>query len=263
MSLLQFPALRQQYPAIDNPLYVSDIVQANQGMLDLASALAGLGPTDFAIFGGLQYMVAISGSNFYTPGYFYLNGIWYYQPIDFDENEFLEPNITGELPYTFEDATERNLYDINFGKAVGSSSPSTSPEFIGNMNAYRLDLKTINQSINSLILKTTLQQVYPGSFTGTVILNFRNDQSIFYNGSSGTVFIDFDMMGAIPGTVVTIFFVFGVGQTVVPVASGDITLYLESGDLSMAANNVNTMYFLYAGTDTVPMQQIRYNISQV
>lgn len=263
MSLLQFPALRQQYSSIDNPLYVSDIVQANQAMLDAITAIAGLGASDFAIFGDLQYIEAISGPNYYTPGIFYLNGVWYYQPEAFDENEYLEPNITGELPYTFEDATIRDLYDINFGQAVGSSSPSTSPEFSGNMNAYRLDLKTISNQVNTLILQTTLQVIKPGAFTGTVTINFRNDQSIFYNGSSGDVFIAFDMTNAVPGTVVTMMFTFGAGQSVTISGAAGTVWYLESGTLSSAASNVNTMYFVYVGVDITDLQQIRYNISQV
>ena len=262
-DLIQFPFTRLEYPAIDNPIYVSDIVAANQEALAALNGITGLGASDFAIFSGLKYMVVVSGSNYYTPGIFYLNGIWYYQPDNFNENQYLGPNITGIMPYAFTDAVIRSLYQVNYGVAVGSSSPSTSPQFVGNMNAYRLDSKTLSNQINTLILNTTLAVVKPGAFTGTITLNFRNDQSIFYNGSSGNVFIQFDMSGAIPGVMNRLKFTFGVGQTVTVSGASGAVWYLESGTLSSAASNVNIMYFLYAGVNISNLMEVSFNISQV
>lgn len=262
-SLFQFPFTRLQYPGLNNPRWVSDIVCLSQTILDGLTGLAGLGPNDFAIFGGLELIQVISGPDYYTPGIFYLNGIWYYMPIDFDEGFYLTPNITPEQQYTFsEDATERPTYQINYAQTSGSPTGNT-PLFTGSMNAYRLDSKTLSNLINQLIFQTTLENVQPGSFTGTITLNFTNDQAIFYNASSGNVIVTFNMANAVPGTVVTIKFTFIAGQTItIAVPSGAIA-YLESGTLSSAASNINTMYFLYVGVDELNLQEIRYNISQV
>lgn len=261
-DLLQFPFDRNQYPAIDNPIYVSDIVAANQSLLSALTAIAGLGAGDFAIFGGLQYVEVLSGTNYYTPGFFYLKGVWYYQPVTVNEGQYLIPNVTGELPYTFTDAVTRPLYNVNLGQTSNISTPSSTPQFSGNMNVYRLDLKSLVNSISNLAYMVSVEQVYPGDFGGTQTLMFTHDQSIFYVGNSSSVVITFDMTGAIPGTVITLFFAMGPNILAVNPPSG-VVAYIESGNLSSAGGNTNTMYFLYAGVDGSANKQIRYNISQV
>jgi hypothetical protein len=269
-DLIQAPFVRNQYAGINNPVYISDIVAANQQVLSALTAIAGLGATDFALFGGFQYVQAISGGNYYTPGFVYLYGFWYYQPNITYETQYLSPNLTGILPYTFSDSVSRNLYEVNYAKAVSVSTPGvTSPEMIGNMNGYRLDLKTINYNINTLITATTLQNIQIANFTGTQTLTFGNDQAIFYAASTGgsTVNINWNLTNAIPGTVVTLKWTFTSSSTlyIQGSASGTPTssYYLESGTIPSGTTGTFIMYFIYVGLNASGINEVRYNISQV
>lgn len=262
-DLIQFPFVRLSYPNIDNPFYSQDIVSANQEALASITAITGLGNSDFAIFSGLNYIEVVSGINYYTAGIFFLNGIWYYQSEDFDEGLRLKANITGIMPYAFTDAVERNLYQVNYGQST-SSPTSASPIFTGNMNAYRMDLKTILEQINDLVLRTTLENVQVPIMSGTVTLDFTNDQAIFYASVTGSsIFITFDFTGAVPGTVIRLKFNFGAGISLSIIIPSGSNIYLESGDPNNAENNLNIMYFLYAGINELDQPEVSYNISQV
>jgi hypothetical protein len=261
-DLVQFPFNRNQYPGIDNPLYISDIVAANQEVLTGLAAIAGLGATDFAIFAGLQYIVSVSGSNYYTPGIFYLNGVWYFQPDVFDEDNYLEPDVTGIMDYTFEDATIRPEYNVNYSQYTGSSGPATSPIFSGNMSSYRMDLKTLLSEIEILQLATILDVIVVAVLPASYTVDFINDKSIFFESATVNTTIHFDMTGAVPGTVITLKWTFASSLTLsIPPTTGQ-TILLESGDQTNVGTNINILTMLYAGINDVGNPEIRIVLSQ-
>jgi hypothetical protein len=257
MSLFQFPFTRQQYPGLNNPRWVSDIVCANQLTLDGLTAIAGLGPTDFAIFGGLELTIPISGPDYYTPGVYYLNGTWYYMPSTFLQGLYLTSAPLNEQTYTFSDAVTRATYIIS--EATTSSSPTNNtPQFNGTMNAYRMDLKTVNAILFNLQMATSVVATLPASYT----VMFTNDESIFFQAVTGNTAIHFNFTGAIPGTVVTLEWTFPSTQTLsFPPTSGQ-TILLESGSQANVGNNINTLTMLYAGINGVGNPEVRINLSQ-
>jgi hypothetical protein len=256
-DIFQFPFNRLQYAGLNNPRWVSDLVCANQQTLSGLTAIAGLGPNDFAIFGGLELTVPISGPDFYTPGVFYLKGVWYYMPNDFDQGFYLAPNLTGAQNYTFSDVVVRPTYQINLAQT--SSSPTgNTPIFNGNMNQYRMDIKTIFAILQNLQLTASVVSVLPASYTVT----FTNDQSISFSSATVNTTIHFDFTNAIPGTVVTLEWTFATSLTLsIPPTTGQ-TIWLESGSQSNVGSATNILTMLYVGIDATGNPQVRLNLSQ-
>lgn len=148
MSLIKWPFKRKTYSGLDNPRFVDDITAANEAVIDGMTALTGLGSADFAIISGLDFIAGTP--NIYTDGIFYLNGAFYYQSSAFNENLYLLPTPTDIMPKVFGDTNTRNIY-TSFASASTSSPTGATPQFVGNMNAYRIGLK-YNQSVVNGIL---------------------------------------------------------------------------------------------------------------
>lgn len=147
MSLIPFPFQRNEYPGVGNPRFVSDIVAANQAVIDGIKAITGLSNTDFAIISGLDF---VSGTpNSYTIGIFYLNGLFYSMDAPFSEGLYLAPNPTNIMPKPFEDGVSREIYKTYNGMATANPTGAT-PVFSGNMNAYRIGLKSLSGYIASI-----------------------------------------------------------------------------------------------------------------
>lgn len=145
-DLIQAPFVRNQYDTtagLDNPLYIGDIVASQQAIYTMLTALSGLDPaTDFGIFGGFAYSPGSPGT--YGPGFFYLNGVWYYQSTSFDEGLRLVPNPTDIMPVSFPaDGITRDIYKVNYSQ-TGTGATQT-PVFAvgGDMSQYRYDNKTL------------------------------------------------------------------------------------------------------------------------
>src|SRR5882762_1785925 len=99
-SLFQWPFKRKQYPGLENPRFVSDIVAANQAVLDGLMYISGLNATDFAIIWGIEYdQVALN----YQAGIFYLQGSFYYMPQVFAAGLYLTPDVQDTLIKPFGD----------------------------------------------------------------------------------------------------------------------------------------------------------------
>jgi hypothetical protein len=144
MSLLQWPFKRKQYAGIDNPRFVSDVVAANESVLDGLKSLAGLSDTDFAIISGLEF----TGTG-YTPGVFFLNGTFYYIQNSFNAGLYVIGAPQDTMAQPFGDGNNRNIYTIQYG--VSTSSPTdASPVFTGDMNQYRIGAKQLRNNISAL-----------------------------------------------------------------------------------------------------------------
>lgn len=148
MSLLTWPFKRKQYAGIDNPRFVSDIVAANEAVIDAMIALTGLGATDFAILSGMTFTAGFPNGT-YTAGVFYLNGNFYIMPAGFSEGVYLAANPIDSMPQAFEDAVSRNIYTLLQG-IISLTAPGNSPQFTGNMNNYRLGAQQLKTAILSL-----------------------------------------------------------------------------------------------------------------
>jgi len=147
MSLFQFPAIRKSYAGLQNPLFSSDLIVAEQTAYDGLIASLGLQPTDFAIVSGLTYVTGTP--NTYTTGVIYFNGYFYYVAALFAEGQYLQPTTTDTNPENFGDSVSRNTYTL-FTATPTSTSTGATPQFAGNMNSYRIDNKTLKASISAI-----------------------------------------------------------------------------------------------------------------
>ena len=179
MSIFQFPSIRKSYAGLQNPLFSSDLVVAGQTVFDGLIASLGLQPTDFAIISGLVYTTGTP--NTYTTGVIYLNGGFYYVGASFAEGQYLLPTTTDTNPETFGDSISRNTYTL-FQANPTSTSTGATPAFAGNMNAYRIDNRTLKAAIaaitadyvTSTILATALSAYVAkagSTMTGALTLN--------------------------------------------------------------------------------------------
>lgn len=149
MSLIQWPFTRKEWPGFGNPRFVSDIVAANEAVIDAIKVVTGLTNADFAILSGLDFTPGTPNGT-YAPGWFYLNGEIYYMGASFSEGLYLAPNPTDIMPKPFSDGNSRNTYTLLTGISTSNPTGST-PIFSGNMNVNRIGLKTINASIQSIL----------------------------------------------------------------------------------------------------------------
>lgn len=148
MSIFQWPFKRKTYSGLENPRFVSDILAANENALDGLAALAGLGATDFAIISGLAFIAGVPNS--YTPGVIFLNGNFYYITTAFNENLYLQANMIDTLSEAFTDGNNRFIYTLQQATAV-NTAPGNSPQFVGNMNSYRINNAFIAARVNALL----------------------------------------------------------------------------------------------------------------
>lgn len=262
MSDVQWPFVRLEYPGIGNPRFVSDIVAANQAVLDALTGISGLGVTDFAIFSGFVYTPGSPGS--YTAGIFYFNGGWYYMSTPFSENLYLTPSVTQIMSKPFDDTVSRFIYQVQYGVSTNVAAGNT-PQFTGNMNQYRLDLKSMGANIISLLAATQLQVITAGAQTtlgASYTVKFPNDQSVFITNATVSSTITFDFTNAIPGTVIRLQWTWGAGLTLTINQPAGSLIILDSGDITRAAGYRNVMYFAYVGKDASGNNIVSYTISQ-
>lgn len=159
MSLFQWPFKRKQYPGINNPRFVGDVVASNEAVLDGLMYLTGLSATDFAIIWGLEHILP---ADTYNPGVIYLNGNFYYVRGTFAANLYLAPQTEDTMIQPFGDGTPRKIYQLLYAIPSAGSTPTTSPIFTGEMNQYRLGLKTLNSNIQAIL--TTLSLLKGAAF---------------------------------------------------------------------------------------------------
>lgn len=159
MSYFNFPYSRKEYPGIENPVFVSDIVASDEAAIAAVKAISGMNDTDFAIISGLDYVLGIP--NTYTAGVYYLNGVFYYQSSVFNEGLYLTPAITTTFPEAFTDGTPRNIY-ILYGSGTSATPSGNTPIFNGDMDVYRIGLKYTRSILTSLI--ATQADLQPPAF---------------------------------------------------------------------------------------------------
>lgn len=262
MSDIQWPFVRLEYAGIGNPRYVSDIVAANQAVLDAITAIAGFGSSDFAIFSGFTF---VPGSpNTYTPGVFFLNGNWYFMSTAFNELLYLIPSVSQIMSKPFNDTVSRFIYQVQYGTSTNISTGAT-PQFSGNMNQYRLDLKSMGANILQLLAATSLEVVTTGArvtLGSLYTVKFTNDQSIFITTATVSSSITFDFTGAVPGTIVRLQWTWGAALTLTVTQPSGSLILLDSGDTTRAASNTNVMYFAYVGINGSGNKVVSYTISQ-
>lgn len=160
MSLLQFPNTRKIYPGLENPVWVADILAANQLTLDGLTTLLNLPNPGFAIIAGMSYTTG--SPNMYAPGIFWLNGTFYFMSISFSDSQYLIGALIDTLPEVFQvDQVERNIYTIQQAQTTASPTGAT-PLFSGNMNAYRIGINDLKIAITAL--QNTVNQLKGAAF---------------------------------------------------------------------------------------------------
>lgn len=136
-SQVEWPNKRLTQAGIGNPLFVTDIENANEDLLEALAVIYGFASNGFAIVSGFDY-----GSGAYTGGIVYMNGIFYKCLNGLAENKWLTPNVLDVDNKIFADANTYPTYRLY--QAVQSDSAwGGMPQFTGSMDAYRWSLKKI------------------------------------------------------------------------------------------------------------------------
>lgn len=148
-DLIKWPFARKQYPGVNNPRFVSDIVAANEAVLAAIKALAGVNDTDFRIISGIEFVPGIP--NTYTAGIYYLNGLFYILEAPFNESNYLGAGSTNILSKPFSDGVSRFIYTTYPGIVSATGGAGFSPQMIGAMDAYRIGNKFIAARVTSAL----------------------------------------------------------------------------------------------------------------
>lgn len=273
MSLIQWPFLRKYYAGKTNPVFVQDTQAANQGLLDAIMAVTGYSGSGFAIITGLNYIIGVP--NTFTPGIIWFNGTFYYCATTFNEGNYLAPNPTDIMPETFEDTTINNIYTVQYA-AVTAVAMGSTPQFMGNMNAYRISLKYLQSAVAALqVIAAGLgnsSTLNVGTSAGTVAAG--NDSRLVYNltqfntlfgGKAPTQKGNISMNYDIDGTFLSNFDGTGLGITApwigwaifngnngLPDATGTMFVGVGSGFVSKVPGGANSYQLL--ATDLPALQ---------
>lgn len=141
---MDFPNVRKEYTGVGNPLFITDIVNLTDSVLIAMKNVLGLGDTDFAIISGFDYTPGAPGS--YAVGICYMNGVFYKSTATLAEGKYLQPDPTDYLSKAFPDSISRYCYTINYC-IVSNTSVGGMPQFSGNMNGYRVNVKKVMDSL--------------------------------------------------------------------------------------------------------------------
>lgn len=143
-SQIKWPNKRLTVTGIGNPLFVTDIENASEDLLEAFAAIYGFAAGDFAIVSGFEY-----GSGSYTGGIVYMNGTFYKCLNGLVENKYLAPDVQDVQNKIFQDANTYPTYRIY--QAVQADAPwSGMPVFSGNMDAYRWSIKRLKDYAASI-----------------------------------------------------------------------------------------------------------------
>lgn len=143
----QIPYVRKSVPALGNPVFVDDVVAANQLTLNMLGIL--IGSTGFAIIYGLIYS-GVSPSGTYSPGLVYFNSNLYFVPAISNEGLYLTPANVDINPQPFSDTNNRPTYTLLQAATTAiPGGPASLIKLSGNMKQYRMDLTTINNIVQA------------------------------------------------------------------------------------------------------------------
>lgn len=151
---IPYPFKRVTYPGIDNPEYIGDIRVATEGIMASIAMIVGLGPDDFAIISGIDYVA--DTIPYYTPGYFYLKGIFYQIQTTFVQNNWLVPNVQSALVRAFNDGQSRPIYNYYGANNVDADPANGCPVFVGDMNDYRVGNGYLAAQVAFMLTKVNL-----------------------------------------------------------------------------------------------------------
>jgi hypothetical protein len=134
---IQFPNNRLTESGLGNPLFVTDVSNLTENLLEAINMLLGLASNGFAILSGFTY----SGSA-YSAGIVYMNGIIYYCSAGLNEGQYLSPVPTDVDSKLHSDGNSYNTYRIYYAVA-SNSQVGGMPQFTGNMDSYRFSMQKI------------------------------------------------------------------------------------------------------------------------
>ena len=152
---------------------------------------------------------------------------------------------TNADPVTFTDGVQRNVHEVR--KIVFTNAASGSGLF------------DFNNMVNTTI---PLKNVQVASLPSTYTVKFDQDQSIFFADATVNAALNFDFTNAVPGTVVRMKWIFGAGRTLTITQPNDGVVLQDSGNLANVANNINVIYFLYAGLNATGVHEVSYTLKQ-
>lgn len=166
---IPFPNKRLAQAGIGNPLFVTDIENATEDLLEALATLYGFASNGFAILSGFDY-----GAGAYTGGIVYMNGVFYRCVAGLTENQYLTPDVQDVDNKIYSDANTYPTYRIYQAVAAGAQWGGM-PQFVGNMNAYRVSIKKVydlaiqvvnaTESVRGIVELATAAEVLAGTDT--------------------------------------------------------------------------------------------------
>lgn len=120
-NLLQFPNKRKTINSLGNPIFVDDLVIAEENLQNAITQLIGV-TTGFYILTGFTYI----GTAF-TPGYFWADGQVYYSNNNVTLDKYLAPNPTDALSREFSDTNTYATYQVQYA-TESATQYSTWPQ---------------------------------------------------------------------------------------------------------------------------------------
>lgn len=220
-----------------SPTYSTSVVYVLYGCVDSGSGLAHTISAGYVFFNGEFYQV--DGVSFVsTAGQVAIASI-------------VTTFATGAAgdPVGFTDGSSHNVLQIR--KVVISSGVSGTGGITADFTAWK---RNASPSLATQLV---------ASYGTTQTVNFTMDQAYFYTVAplSGTSTLNFDMTGAVPGTVITLKLVMPIGSTFNIASPAGTDVYNFGGAVGFSHTNFITCE--YVGLNNSGNMEIRYSIATV
>jgi hypothetical protein len=164
MSLVKFPSVRNLKTALNGPVFQDDIEIADSNVLAAMRAIMNQNASGLAILSGFVYAGAA-----YTGGIVYLNGNIYFCTAGLAEGQYLQGGTNQVYNKVFSDANSYPTY-TEYEAIASNTQWGGLPVFSGNMNAYRIDLKTLKAEI-ALRLIASVDTWHTVGIVDTTLIN--------------------------------------------------------------------------------------------
>lgn len=144
---ITFPNQRVSYSTVGNPIFITDIENANQNVTSTMKAILGIGQdTGFVILSGCKYSAGT-----YSSGLIVMKGVLY-SVTAITAGKYARPDTVDIFSKVFSDAVSRHTYR-NYKAIQSNTQWGGMPQFTTDstgMDKYRFNIEYIKKSQNDI-----------------------------------------------------------------------------------------------------------------
>lgn len=209
-TIIDFPNERIEFAGEDNPVFVTDTLNATESIITAMDNICGFPASGFRILSGFVLSAGV-----WSAGVFWLDGKFYFAKNGVTAGNVLRPNIDGQFSKLFGDANSRYTYTVYLATDEASPTTGDSPVFgatADSMDSYRMTLEIAKTYIDRSKISTALTDISPSTFPQT-IASATYDRSIYIVGNRISIWIGTTKIGEVGQYTSTVCVLLPAGET--------------------------------------------------